>query len=280
MQRRLFLTLAAAGVASTLAACAVVSSPPKPPIGLATDPTATPMPTVTRIPVPTPTPTPTPTLTPTPTAPHLVKVALPDGAITDLPGTGNLLAWTVDDGSDSEVIRKYVEFAKASGTRLTFFANGSYKGWTTNADLLRPLVTSGQIQLANHTFDHVDLTECSDGEVIEQLQKNHDFLEDTYGVDVRPYYRPPYGFRNHRTDHLAASIGYTQPVLWYGSLSDSGLITTEQVVGFADQWFLPQHVVIGHLNFTPVTEVFPELLEIIRSRSLQTVTLDDIFLKP
>ena len=246
------------------------------------EPTATPVATLTTAapaPTRTPTPTPTPTPVPTPAGPRIVKVECPTDGVTELPGEGSMLAWTVDDGSSGEVIRRYAEFAKSSGTRLTFFLNGSYEGWTQNADLLRPLVTSGQIQLANHTFDHVDLTDASDDEVIEQLQKNHDFILHTYGVDARPYYRPPYGFRDRRTDRLAASIGYTTPVLWYGSLSDSSLLTDDQVVGFADQWFLPQHIVIGHLNFIPVTEVFPELLQIIRSRGLQTVTLDDVFLK-
>ncbi|MCU1481589.1 MAG: polysaccharide deacetylase family protein [Subtercola sp.] len=236
-------------------------------------PIATPAPTFTPTPAPVPTPTPTQLFS----APALTKVAIPDGVMTDLPGDGTLLAWTVDDGSNSEVIRKYVEFAKATGVRLTFFVNGTYSGWTENADLLRPLVASGQIQLGNHTFDHADLTSISDDDAIDELQKNHDFIMSTYGVDARPYYRPPYGYRNHHTDRLAASIGYTTPVLWYGSLSDSGLITDQQVVDFATQWFLPQHVVIGHLNYLPVTEVFDQLTQIIQSRGLQPVTLNDVF---
>ncbi|WP_201799318.1 polysaccharide deacetylase family protein [Subtercola vilae] len=244
--------------------------------------TLTPAPTVPPKPIVTPTPTPTPTSTLPPpfSAPSLTKVAIPDGVMTDLPGDGKLLAWTVDDGSSSEVIQKYIEFAKATGMRLTFFLNATYDGWSTHADLLRPLVKSGQIQLGNHTFSHADLTSLSDDQVIAELQKNHDFIEKTFGVDARPYYRPPYGYRNHRTDRLAASIGYTTPVLWYGSLSDSGLITDQQVVDFATQWFLPQHIVIGHLNFLPVTEVFGQLEQIIRSRGLQPVTLNDVFDKP
>ncbi|GAA2224697.1 hypothetical protein GCM10009851_05230 [Herbiconiux moechotypicola] len=204
---------------------------------------------------------------------------MPGGSITELPGEGNLLAWTVDDGSNGEVIRLYTEFAAATGTRLTYFLNGAYGGWADNAELLRPLVQSGQIQLGNHTFDHADLTSLSDSGVIDQLQRNHDFIEATYGVDARPYFRPPYGYHDDRVDALAASIGYTCPVLWYGSLSDSGLITPEQVVGFAERWFLPQHIVIGHLNFLPVTEVFGRLGEIVAERGLQTVTLDDVFAK-
>jgi peptidoglycan/xylan/chitin deacetylase (PgdA/CDA1 family) len=208
---------------------------------------------------------------------EVVKVPIPAGAMTSLPGNQNLLAWTVDDGSNSEVIRLYTEFAQNTGTRLTYFLNGSYPGWTEHAVLLKPLVQSGQIQLGNHTWSHADLTSLSDAAAVAELQQNHDFIVETYGVDPRPFYRPPYGYRNSRTDQLAASIGYTTPVLWYGSLSDSGLITEQQVTDFAAQWFLPEHIVIGHLNFLPVTNVFPALSDLIAERGLTTVTLDDVF---
>lgn len=214
-----------------------------------------------------------------PTPPPVERIALPPGTLTELPGEGNLLAWTADDGSSADVIAKYTEFARTTGTRLTFFPNACYGGWAQNADALRPLVASGQIQLGNHTFDHVDLTTLDERGVVDQLQRNHDAMHDLFGVDMRPYYRPPYGFHDERTDAAAASIGYTCPVLWYGSLSDSGEITSEQLLEFARQWFLPQHIVIGHLNFPAVTEVFSELTALIAERGLRTVTLDDVFLR-
>lgn len=187
------------------------------------------------------------------------------------------MAWTVDDGSNSEVLARYLAFAKESGVRLTFFLNGSFPAWTENAAALAPLVASGQIQLANHTWSHPDLTSLSDAQIIEDLQINHDFIASTYGVDARPFYRPPFGYRDERTDAAAASIGYTCPVLWYGSLADSGLITEQQVLEFATTWFLPQHIVIGHVNHLPVTNVFPQLLDLLTSRGLTTVTLNDVF---
>ena len=49
---------------------------------------------------------------------------------------------------------------------------------------------------------------------------------------------------------------------------------------YADTWLLPQHIVIGHANHAPVTNVFPQLTEILRSRALQPVTLDDVFARP
>jgi hypothetical protein len=36
--------------------------------------------------------------------------------------------------------------------------------------------------------------------------------------------------------------------------------------------------VIGHLNYMPVTNVYGQLVDVVRSRNLRTVTLDDVFL--
>ena len=59
------------------------------------------------------------------------RIPLPGGgALTRLPGTGDLLALTVDDGVNSEVVRLYTQFAKDTGIRLTFFVNGRYGSWT------------------------------------------------------------------------------------------------------------------------------------------------------
>ncbi|MHB1172619.1 MAG: polysaccharide deacetylase family protein, partial [Lacisediminihabitans sp.] len=136
-----------------------------------------------------------------------------------------------------------------------------------------------QVQLANHTWSHPSMLKLSDSGVVQELSRNDDFIRKTYAVDPKPYFRPPFGFHDARVDRVAASIGYSTPVLWYGSLSDSGPITVDQLKGFADKWMLPQHIVIGHANFLPVTQCFDYLVELIRSRGLQPVTLNDVFVR-
>ncbi|TFC88251.1 polysaccharide deacetylase family protein [Cryobacterium sp. TMT4-31] len=263
--------LASLGLSLTLAGCATLAADPRPSVpATTTPPTPSPLPR----PLPGAVPPPVPVAQP---APGLVRVPVPPGTLSDLPGEGTLLAWTVDDGSSSEVLARYIRFAAETGTRLTFFVTGCYDAWTDNADRLRPLVQTGQIQLGNHTWSHPDLSALSDADVTTELQRNHDFLSDTYGVDARPYFRPPYGVHDVRVDALAAALGYTVPTTWYGSLADSGLLTEQQVVDFATTWFLPQHIVIGHLNFEPVTNVFPQLRALLHDRGLTTVTLNDVF---
>ncbi|PKZ66131.1 polysaccharide deacetylase [Gordonia terrae] len=202
---------------------------------------------------------------------------LPAGAITALPGPGRHLALTVDDGASSEVIGAYVKFAQDTGARFTFFVTGSFDGWTDHRADLRPLVESGQIQLGNHTWSHPALTEMSSRGVADELGRTKRFLRKQFGVDGTPFYRPPFGYHNPTVDAVAADLGYTVPTLWYGSLSDSGLITEKYLIRCARKYFRPQSIVIGHANHDPVTNVYPELVEIIRNRRLRMVTLDDFF---
>lgn len=209
------------------------------------------------------------------------RVALPGGGeLSALPGSGDLLALTVDDGTNSEVVRLYTQFARDTGIRMTFFVNGVYDSWRDNAALLRPLVESGQIQLGNHTWSHPDLTTLDSAGIAEQLTRNDRFLRDTYGADATPYFRPPYGSHNAAVDAVAADLGYRVPTLWNGSLADSKELTEEFIVSMADKYFVPQNIVIGHLNHLPVTHVFGALADIIRTRNLRTVTLNDVFLAP
>jgi len=155
------------------------------------------------------------------------------GVLNRLPGHGDVLALTLDDGVNPDVVRLYTEFARDTGVRLTFFVNGTYDSWTANRALLRPLVESGQIQLGNHTWSHPDLTKVSTSRVADEISRNDAFLKKSYGVDAAPYFRPPYGNHNSTVDAVAASLGYTATTLWSGSLSDSTVITEDYIVRMA-----------------------------------------------
>ena len=216
-----------------------------------------------------------------PPPPPSARVPLPGpGVLSVLPGDGDLLALTVDDGVNTDVVRLYTQFAKGTGIRLTYFVNGTYRSWTDNAALLRPLVDSGQIQLGNHTWSHPDLTTLSSARIADEITRNHTFLKNTYGIDARPYLRPPYGKHNQAVRAVAADLGYTVTTMWSGSLADSTVLTEDFIVKMADTYFRPQKIVIGHLNHPPVTHVYGRLVDIISSRGLRTVTFNDVFDRP
>jgi peptidoglycan-N-acetylglucosamine deacetylase len=270
-RRRFLATLAAttlAGVGAARWATGTSPPPSTPPVDAATSPS--PVDSAART-------------APRGPAPADVEARIPlpgGGVLSTLPGQRNAFALTVDDGVNTDVVRLYTQFAKDTGVRLTYFVNGTYKSWTDNLALLRPLVDTGQIQLGNHTWSHPDLTRVSAKRIADELTRNGRFLTKTYGIDARPYFRPPYGKHNTVVDGVAADLGYPVTTLWSGSLSDSSLITEDYIVKMAEQYFTAQTIVLGHLNHLPVTHVYPQLVEIIRSRDLRTVTLNDVFARP
>ena len=199
------------------------------------------------------------------------------GPQTGLPGEGKYIAWTVDDGADPEVVRAYAEFSRRTGTRLTFFINGQYPAFRQHRDLLLPLVKSGQLQIANHTYSHAALTSLTDEQIVQELTRNDEEIRRLFGVSSTPYFRPPYGYYDARVLAAAASCGFTRPVLWYGSLADSSNISSAEVYAFAEKYALAQHIVIGHLNYRGVVSELDRIRALLDRRGLKTVTIRDYY---
>lgn len=199
------------------------------------------------------------------------------GPQTGLPGEGKYIAWTVDDGADPEVVRAYAEFAHRTGTRLTFFINGQYPAFKQHRDLLLPLVKSGQLQIANHTYSHAALTSLTDEQIVRELTRNDEEIMRLFGVSSKPYFRPPYGYYDARVLAAAASCGFTRPVLWYGSLADSSNISSAEVYAYAEKYALAQHIVIGHLNYRGVVSELDRIRALLDRRGLTTVTIRDYY---
>jgi peptidoglycan/xylan/chitin deacetylase (PgdA/CDA1 family) len=146
--------------------------------------------------------------------------------------------------------------------------------------VLRPLVESGQVALGNHTWSHPDLTTLSDGEVAEEIGRNRTFLRTVFGVRDTPFFRPPFGARNERIDRIAADHGHPTVVMWNGTLDDSRVLTAEELMAAAREWFAAQRIVVGHANHATVTTVYGDLLALIAERGLRTVTLADVWATP
>jgi peptidoglycan/xylan/chitin deacetylase (PgdA/CDA1 family) len=106
------------------------------------------------------------------------------------------------------------------------------------------------------TWSHPDLIKLSLTDVAEELRHNHDFLWKVYGIDARPYFRPPYGQHNAHVDKISGELGYTADTQWPRGHRDR-----------------PPQSHAGHTRLRTARDI-------IRARKLRTVTLDDVFLKP
>lgn len=138
---------------------------------------------------------------------------------------------------------------------------------------------SGQIQLANHTKTHVNLTAVSDERIRHELLECERFIKRVYGVDPKPYFRPPYGYYNDRVLRVAAEIGYTKPTMWLGTLADSGSTSSFRVWTHAKAWLVGGRIVIDHANSDNTVQDFGKIVKLLKAKGLKTVTLDDVWEK-
>lgn len=223
----------------------------------------------------------TPTTLPTTLPPIPPPVPGPAEVIWQGPAasvTARQVAITIDDGFCADCARAYAALAEGTGIHLTFNPNGCYSEiWNPLAKTLRPLIEAGQVQIGNHTFNHWWLTELSDAQITSQLERNEDWIEKTYGITARPWWRPPYGAYDARTNELAASIGYTNVLMWNGSYGDSEPIRPREILALARQYLRAGVVMLGHANYPQVTRIFPRLAKIVAARGLHPVTLDEMF---
>jgi peptidoglycan/xylan/chitin deacetylase (PgdA/CDA1 family) len=213
-------------------------------------------------------------------APAPPAVEPPAGVVDRLPGTGTRLALTIDDGTSSEVVAAFCTLAVATGIRLTFVPNGCYRSWEKNGQLLQQLIDAGQVAMGNHTWSHPDLTTLSDDQVAEEIGRNRDWLRSTFGVRDTPFFRPPFGAHDQRTDRIAAEQGHPTIAMWRGTLADHRVLSGDELLAAAQRWFTAQTIVVGHANQFPVVTVFDRLLALIAERRLQTVTLADVWPRP
>jgi peptidoglycan/xylan/chitin deacetylase (PgdA/CDA1 family) len=204
-----------------------------------------------------------------------LKPRYPSGVIWNLPSKWPKVAWTIDDGGSAQALHNYIDFAHDTGTRLTFFVTSQNKPWRTVKKELLPLVKTGQIQLANHTRSHLDLTKLAGWQIRRELRDCRNFIQDEYGVTPAPIFRPPFGYYDKRVMHEAAVEGWRSCVMWYGTLGDGSGITAARRLQLASQWMTAGHLVIAHSNQVTSPSDLRRIRRMLDSRGLRTVTLDD-----
>lgn len=212
-----------------------------------------------------------------PTAIQPVSAGTPQ-VLSHGPKGGRRIALTVDDGTCADCVAGYAQFADRSGVHLTFSPNGAYaRQWEPQAPVLRPLIDCGQVQMINHTFTHHDLTAASEAQIRDELERNEAWAQRVFGVATAPYFRPPFGKHNADVDGAAAAAGFDRVVMWDGSFSDSKEITPEFLMAQARKYLEPGVIMLGHANHRTVLGLFDEILDVIKERRLEPVTLHEMF---
>ena len=212
-------------------------------------------------------------------------------AITPLvPGTAHVIteaapsavskrqvALTFDDGFCAACVKKIVDVLVQTGAHATFFPNGRYAAsWDSQASRIKEMVANGQLTLGNHTFSHNTSTTIGPDAFGQDLQRNEDWIEKTFSLTGRPWFRPPYGDYNSGTVDKAGQLGYTKVVMWSGTVADSSLRTPKYILNAIKYWAKPGRIILLHGNYPPTAHVLPQILTMLKRMNLTPVTMAEL----
>jgi peptidoglycan/xylan/chitin deacetylase (PgdA/CDA1 family) len=189
----------------------------------------------------------------------------------------NEIALTFDDGFCPACVARILHTLERTGAHATIFPNGTYSSsWDPQAALVRRLVARGQLTVGNHTFLHHDALEESPTAFETDLVDDERWIERTFGVTARPFFRPPYGAYNASTLQIAGQNGYRKVIYWSGTLADSSPRSIPYILGAIRYWAHPGAIILMHGNYPNTSIALPQILAIVKARGLRPVTLAEL----
>jgi peptidoglycan-N-acetylglucosamine deacetylase len=239
----------------------------------------TPAPTATTIPQPEPTATapPPPTATTAPQQPSVEDV----WTVRRFEDAGQVAVLTFDAGADRGYAEDILDVLAAEGIEASFGMTG---GWAEqNPDLILRIVNEGH-DLINHTWTHGSFTGYSTGQGPmpsadrrTELVRTENLIRDIAGVELQPYFRPPYGDYDDSVLLDLAANGYTVNVMWtIDTLGWNGLTATEINQRVWDG-LAPGAIILMHVGAQSQDAVaLPDMIAGLRERGYSFATVDDL----
>lgn len=199
--------------------------------------------------------------------------AVPDATTEETasryPKADKLIALTFDDGPNVHMGTMLDALAQYDA-KATFFVIGR-KINSDSAVYIERAVQEGH-EIGNHSFNHVKLTELSEQEILDEINKTQDAVYQITGIAPR-WFRSPFGASNEQTTALIK-----MPRAGYGISVGDGSNSNS-----ADERYLrlingayDGAIVLIHVNGISA-EVLPQMLETLKMQGYEFVTVSELF---
>lgn len=198
--------------------------------------------------------------------------------ITEGPrSAGRTVALTIDDGTCPSCVARIVSVLEKTGGKATLFPNGVYaRSWEPQAKRIRALVQKGQVTLGNHTYSHGVSTQIGATAFAADLQRNEEWIQTTFRLTGRPWFRPPYGDHNASIDAAAGAKGYRKVIMWSGTVADSQPRSEGYILDAIDYWARPGAIILMHANYPATAKALPRIFTMLKKKGLTPVTLEQM----
>lgn len=179
-----------------------------------------------------------------------------------------IVALTFDDGP-SEYTSKLVDELKKRNVNVTFFVLGENIEKYNNT-LKFQFDTGNEIGI--HSYEHKLFTKLNKSEIIEQIDKTSELIEDL--TNTKPQFiRVPYGSRNKNVDEVLKSKKLTD-ILWTIDSKDWKLQNVNKTYNYILKNFKGNEIILMHDTFDTSVKAAIKLIDKLLSQNYTFVTID------
>jgi len=189
-----------------------------------------------------------------------------------------VIAITVDDCYSSAAVAADLAVFQKYHVNATWFPIGYVAA--LYPDLWRAVDAAG-FPIANHTFDHQNLTLKTYDQIVKDFKDDNNTLSSIIGHPIMPFARPYGGSLNDTVIRAAAAAGEKAVINWDTTDGD----TSGGVAGYTDVNRLISlgeggkngSIILMHANHEYTTKALPAIINYYRARGFQFVTLGQMF---
>jgi peptidoglycan-N-acetylglucosamine deacetylase len=189
-----------------------------------------------------------------------------------------IVALTFDAGSDRGYAEQILNTLNTKGVKADFGMTGVWA--ERNPDLVKRMVNEGH-HLMNHSWDHPSFTgrstntaPISSAQRRDQLVRTENLIRQQTGVELKPYFRPPYGDYDDSVLRDLEANGYTINVMWtIDTLGWNGL-TAAQINQRVFNNLKPGAIILMHVGAASQdAAALPAMIDGLRDRGYRFVTV-------
>lgn len=137
-------------------------------------------------------------------------------------------------------------------------------------EILAVLSEAGHL-IGNHTYSHTNVCEVSEAEMLTEIGKTNDLLENLTGV--RPqFFRPPYGCKNESLEQRTGMFW----VFWHVDTLDWQSQNTERIYAEVVKNVKENDIILMHDAYPTTVEAVRQLIPVLREMGYTFVTVDQL----
>jgi peptidoglycan/xylan/chitin deacetylase (PgdA/CDA1 family) len=240
-----------------------------------------------------------PEQTPRPASPPPGPLATPGASapVTPAPGAGAIVvshgsrdstkvALTFDMGGRLDPALDIMGWLTEHGVHATIFPTG--KSGTLTA-IGRQAVQAAAARpdlfdLANHSWDHPAFTDLDAAGIADQLTRTETEIGSLSGATTRPWFRPPFGAWDEDVRKAVGAAGWAYLVMWDIDTIDwrptvDGGPTARDIEARVLSRVQGGSIVLMHLGGYNTLEALPAIVDGLRAKGLEPVTLTELLLQ-